>query len=147
MNITFYYNSSEKERINKSLSKSLSLDGYLKDECSVINPIILVEAENLSSFNYCYIKEFNRFYYILDTSVVRTGLWRVALSVDVLMSFKDRILNLDCIIDKQYLQNKSDLFINDGSFINESKEFVEIANFQSGFNDKGEFILITAGAI
>ena len=36
-------------------------------------------------------------------------------------------------------------YYNDGSFIVSSKEFIKTINFPNGFNENGEFILITAG--
>lgn len=147
MNITFYINSSERDRISKSLSSPLSLSGSLKDECSVMNPIILVNTSNLSMYNYCYIPEFGRYYFISDMSAVRTGLWRVSLSVDVLMSFKSDILASSCIIEKQALHTRSNMLINDGSYINQVDTFNEIVQFSGGFNTNGEFVLVTAGAI
>ena len=146
MQIKFYYNSSEKNKIGKSLSKELTMDGNLRDECSVINPTILVEHSNLSNYNYVYIPEFNRYYFITEMTIVRNNLWRISLKVDVLESFKSDILNLSCIVDKQQYENYGNN-IDDGSYINKADSFVEIANYPNGFNSSGEFILITAGAI
>lgn len=147
MNIKFYYNSSEKNKIGKSLSKTLSLTGNLHEECSVTNPVILVEGKSFIDYNYCYIEEFKRYYFITDIVSVRTDLWRISLSIDVLESFKSEILNLSCIIDKQQYSSNYSRFLDDGSYINEVRTFIEIANFQNGFNDDGEFILLTAGSI
>ena len=146
MQIKFYYNSSEKNKIGKSLLKELTMDGNLRDECSVINPTILVEHSNLSGYNYVYIPEFKRYYFITEMTIVRNNLWRISLKVDVLESFKKDILNLSCIVDKQQYENYSNN-IDDGSYINKADSFVEITNYQNGFNSSGEFILITAGAI
>ena len=146
MQIKFYYNSSEKNKINKLLSRELTMDGNLRDECSVINPTILVEHSNLAGYNYVYIPEFKRYYFITEMTIVRNNLWRISLKVDVLESFKSDILNLSCIVDKQQYENYGNN-IDDGSYINRADSFVEIANYQNGFNSSGEFILITAGAI
>ena len=146
MQIKFYYNSSEKNKIGKSISRELTMNGNLRDECSVINPTILVEHSNLSSYNYVYIPEFNRYYFITEMTIVRNNLWRISLKVDVLESFKFNILNLSCIVDKQQYENYGNN-IDDGSYINKADSFVEIANYPNGFNSSGEFILITAGAI
>ena len=146
MQIKFYYNSSEKNKIGKSLSKELTMNGNLRDECSVISPTILVEHSNLSDYNYVYIPEFKRYYFITEMTIVRNNLWRISLKVDVLESFKSDILNLSCIVDKQQNQSYNN-YIDDGSYINRADSFVEISNYQNGFNSSGEFILITAGAI
>ena len=146
MQINFYKNSSEKNKIGKFLSSMLTLNGNLRDECSITSPSILVEANSLVDYNYCYIPEFKRYYFISDITSVRNNLWRVSLKCDVLESFKKDILNLSCIVDKQQNQSYSNN-IDDGSYINRADSFVEIANYQNGFNSSGEFILITAGAI
>ena len=146
MQINFYKNSSEKNKIGKYLSSELTLNGNLRDECSITSPSILVEATSLVDYNYCYIPEFKRYYFISDITSVRNNLWRVSLKCDVLESFKKDILNLSCIVDKQQNQSYSNN-IDDGSYINRADSFVEIANYQNGFNNSGEFILITAGAI
>ena len=146
MQINFYKNSSEKNKIGKSLSSGLTLNGNLRDECSITSPSILVEATSLVDYNYCYIPEFKRYYFISDITSVRNNLWRVSLKCDVLESFKTDILKLSCIVDKQQNQSYSNN-IDDGSYINRADSFVEIANYQNGFNSSGEFILITAGAI
>ena len=146
MKIEFYKNSSEKNKIGKFLSSVLTLNGNLRDECSITSPSILVEATSLVDYNYCYIPEFKRYYFISDITSVRNNLWRVSLKCDVLESFKKDILNLSCIVDKQQNQSYSNN-IDDGSYINRADSFVEIANYQNGFNSSGEFILITAGAI
>ena len=147
MNITFYKNSSEKEKIGKSLSSGLTLSGNLHDECSITSPSILVEATSLVDYNYCYIPEFKRYYFISDITSVRNNLWRVSLKCDVLESFKSDILNSSCIINKQSNTGKSNSLFDDGSYVNEVDTFNEIAEFSSGFNESGEFILLTAGAI
>lgn len=146
MNITFYKNSSEKNKIGKSLSSGLTLSGNLRDECSITSPSILVEATSLVDYNYCYIPEFKRYYFISDITSVRNNLWRVSLKCDVLESFKSDILNSSCIVNKQQNQSYSNN-IDDGSYINRVDSFIEIANYQNGFNSDGEFILLTAGAI
>ena len=52
---------------------------------------------------------------------------------------------MSVIIDKQENMIGANLFIDDGSFVTENKEFNSVINFPSGFNDSGEYILITAG--
>ena len=147
MQINFYKNSSEKNKIGKSLSSGLTLNGNLRDECSITSPSILVEATSLVEYNYCYIPEFKRYYFISDITSVRNNLWRVSLKCDVLESFKSGILNSSCIVDKQSSYENSNSLFDDGSYVNEIDTFNEVAKFQSGFNESGEFILLTAGAI
>lgn len=64
----------------------------LKDACSMIAPVIklAVGITNLSAFNYCYLPDFNRYYFIRDWSYDRS-LWFATLSEDVLATWRDRI--------------------------------------------------------
>lgn len=145
MEIRLYNSSDETNKINKTLLNEIVLNGTLKDETSVVNPIILIEANNLTQYNYCYIPLFKRYYFIKDITVVRNKLFRIFLDIDVLMSYKNDILNLDCIVNKQ--ENNSTPYINDNSRIYENRNFTTTINFTNGFDDDGNFILITAGGI
>ena len=145
MEIRLYSSSDETNKIDKTLTNEIVLNGTLKDETSVINPIILIEANNLTQYNYCYIPLFKRYYFIKDITVVRNNLFRLFLDIDVLMSYKNEILNLDCIVNKQ--ENNSTPYINDNSRIYENRNFTSIINFRNGFDDDGNFILMTAGGV
>ena len=62
----------------------------LKDGCSVIAPVIVLNVGNSGDFtamNYCHIPDFHRYYYITDW-VRERGMWIARMSVDVLASNK-----------------------------------------------------------
>lgn len=144
MNITLYVNKSEKNKIGKNLINDFSLSGTLRDATNIINPIILVELNEISNYNYCYIPNFNRYYFITDITVIRTGLYAISLLVDVLESFKTDIENLSVILLNT--QNTgSNNYLPSQVFRNNVKNRTDILNFPNGLNDSGEFILITAG--
>ena len=143
MEITLYNNASEKNKINKSLTSIITLTGTLRDESSIINPEILIEYNSPVGFNYCYIDEFNRYYFVDDAIVVRHNLIKLILSVDVLESFKSQILSQNVIIDKN--TSDYDLYLPDEDFVTLVKTKTDILNFPNGLLDSGEFILITAG--
>lgn len=147
MQIILYKNNSEPERFTKSLSGSLTLSGTVRGETNVINPEILIEGspdDFPSDYNYAYIPEFERYYFINEVTAFRNNVTVLFMHVDVLMSFKDDILSNNAIVDKQALAGN--MYLNDGSWVHESREFYTIKSFQNGFNDDGEYILITAGA-
>lgn len=145
MVIDLYINSSENNRVSKVLSGKFELTGTLRGETNVINPEILIEHTNPTGYNYAYIPEFNRYYFINEFTSVRNGLWRVRLAVDVLETYKTQIKQMPAIIDKQQNKGNSNLYLNDGSYVIDSRSYNTILNFSGGFNNVGEFILITAG--
>lgn len=64
---------------------------------STIN--LLSDSDNFPFLkNYAYIPDFNRYYFVVDIVSVRSGLWLFKLKCDVLMSFKDDIYDLECIV-------------------------------------------------
>lgn len=72
-----------------------------KDETDILNPVLTLyfdgDTTPIIKANYCYIPEWSRYYYIRDISIINTGLWRLSLHVDVLMSHRDDITNITCI--------------------------------------------------
>lgn len=144
MKLILYNNKSPKNKIGKILTNPYNLTGTLRAETSTTNLQILIEAIDLNPYNYLYISEFNRYYFITDVISVRKGLWFVNASIDVLESFKSEILSLNVILDttenigaKEYKSGDCwDILV---------KEKTDIVSFSNGLNNTGEFILITAG--
>lgn len=148
MNIILYQTTSERERINKDLSSSLPLSGALRGECSVTNPSFNIEVTNPSDYNYCFIPHFGRYYYITNIVSVRTNIWRIDCDVDVLMSFKNAILNLDVIVSDVSLgESPVSTYYSGEQWASTVRTKTDIINFPNGLLDNGEYILITSGGV
>lgn len=147
MNIKLCSSTSEIVAINKDISIIDDVSATIKGALSVENPVLILQYKSdiQSNVNYVYIPEYNRYYFVTDIINLTGGRYELHCKVDVLMSFKDYILNLSCIVDKQSSKDNANMYLDDGSFVVQSKEFVNTINFPRGFNDNGEFILITAG--
>lgn len=144
MDIYLYVNSSEKNRMGKVLSNETIIPGSLKEETSVVSPVIIFEHNNPSNFNYAYIPDFNRYYFISNFTVIRTGLWSMSMRVDVLESFKDEIKTIPAIVSSSEV-NGADEYLTGPVWKSKVKEKTDIINFPSGLSESGHFILITAG--
>ena len=143
MEIILYISSSEKERVDKTthLTEIGTFSGFLRSPSSVLNPTInmqlgapeetgLVDDDNIevvdgddievtaglpriTDANYMYISEFGRYYFIQDITISVTGLYQITAIVDVLMSWKVNILNLNAFVERnefefdEYLQDES----------------------------------------
>ena len=145
MEVQFFYNLSDSRVINKRLINGDNIGGQARDEVDIISPIILFDKEDVLKYNYAYIDEFQRYYYITDRNAYRDGLWEVTFSVDVLMSFRTDINRLDVVVDKQSMIEHGNEYIDDSSLVAENVMFQTVYNYPNGFNSTGEFILITAG--
>lgn len=145
MKVSFYYNQSDDRVINKDLVQGITLEGVPRDEISIMNPIVRFESESILRYNYAYIPELQRYYSVVDRTAYRQGVWDITFAVDVLMSFRRDIMDLHVIVDKQSLASVGDEYIDDGSLVTENVMFETVYEFPNGFNDTGEYILITAG--
>lgn len=148
MRLALYYNASERKVIGKSLATLGELTGVVKGDASIMNPVFILKTDDkyLSNANYLYWVETGRYYFIDDVQVMTGGRIELYCSVDVLQSFASQIKAQTAIIDKQESRAETNLYINDGSFVATEQTFNQILNFQTGFNEVGEFILINAGA-
>ena len=150
MRVILYNTTSDNRVLSKNIALIKEIDAELKDANDVISPTLKIQRfEGWEKVNYIYIKSFNRYYYVNTIKQLLGNAILLDCNVDVLMSNKDAIRNLTCIIDKQENSSTtySDKYLDDGSFITECRTFNSILNFPNGFNNDGEFILITAGRI
>lgn len=146
MDIVLYSTVSEKERVIKTLSNALTLSGTLRNESSIINPSFIIEHSNPSNYNYCYISDFGRYYFINNITVVKNNLWKIDCNVDVLMSFSTEILNLNVIVNHNSSPD-NERYVNGEQWITTVKTKTDVITFPNGLLDEGEYILITSGGI
>lgn len=66
---------------------------HFKDNTSIVNPVIVLNIPmiNISNYNYCYIDQTNRYYFINDI-VYDNALVNIVCSIDALASYKDEII-------------------------------------------------------
>ena len=149
MRIYLYTCNAEYNRIDKSpyLFREFQLEGVMKDETSVIDPEIIIEKTNPAKFNYnyMYIPEFNRWYYIQNIEHLRDKLWKISAHVDVLYTWGGSIKKSKCILERSQNISNSNLYLNDGSFVMDSRKYLLTMPFENGLDEEGELILICAG--
>lgn len=144
MNLVLQINNSEKNRLDKSITDITSLTGTLRDETSVIDPVIIIEGD-LSSYvncNYMTISDFNRSYFVNNIRSIRNDLFEISAHVDVLSTYKDQIRQNSAIIARQ--EKKWNLYLNDGVFKTYQNPFIVTKAFPSGFTEQ-HFIFSVAG--
>ena len=145
MTVQFYNNYSDARVINKTIELGESFSGQARDAVNIMAPVVRFDTNQIMRYNYAYIPQFQRYYSITDKNVFREGLFMVTFSVDVLMSFRGHILQLTAVVDKQSMPENGDEYIDDGSLVADNVMFTRVHQFSGGFNDKPEYILITAG--
>ena len=140
--IQLYQCTCENKRVDKTNYLKLldTITGTMRDSISVTDMTIEIEYP-IPTFNYVYIPLFNRYYFVDDISSVVYGVWSVALSVDVLMSYKDTIKTLEAFVDRS--QSNYNLKVIDNKLPLEKTETVEVDTVQNQlFVDKfGTYVL------
>lgn len=144
INIKLQTNLSEPRRVDKDLTDVTTLAATLRDDTSLQDPVLLVEADltTLAAVNYLTIEVFGRSYFVTGMTSIATGLTEITAHVDVLSSFKTQIRENRAIIARQ--ENEWNLYLNDGAFKTYQDPMVMTAPFPSGFNTY-EFVLAVAG--
>ena len=143
--ITLQKNKSETNAVNKELTDIVTVEGTLKTETSIIDPVIVIECDidDVTRCNYAYIPKFDRYYFVRNITSVRNGLVEFVMHVDVLMSFRKGLLGNRAIVKKQ--ENDWNLYLNDGTFKTYQNPMVTTKEFPSGFNAM-EFVMAIAGS-
>lgn len=100
MTINLAHYDGEKNKIQKDISFSVSIPGTLREGSDVVNPSIMVESsvDAICGFNYAFIPEFQRYYFIQNFTAFRNNLTIITMTVDVLYTYKESILNSPAII-------------------------------------------------
>ena len=143
MDIIFYNNLSDPDTIGKSITTVTTLSGYLKNDCEITAPHIVISNNGAVNANYCYIEAFGRYYFIDKQTILSNNRVALDLSVDVLESFKDNIKALSVMLANSTTDN--DRYLNGSEWVTKVKTTTHIKQFPSGLNSSGEYILITAG--
>lgn len=139
----FYKSTAEKNRMDKSayLTEIIQSTGTLRRATSIISPEFEFIYNKVPDFNYVYIPNFNRYYFIDNIVSLRNNVWTLSLSVDVLMSFKEQIKECDGFIARNEFEFNDYLIDNRRStqvnVIREIRPFTQSA--MSVDMDDGDF--------
>ena len=151
MQINLFTCTAENERVNKTdfLSNRFVMEGTLRDASSVIDPVIMVEKTNPAKvhYNYMYIEEFGRWYYINDIISVRNNLWEIHAHVDVLYTWGADIASMEGVADKLEGFDNANVYFDDGSFVMDCRNDIQVKEFPNGLNENGSYVLICAGGV
>lgn len=104
MEIILYSTTDGENIINKDLDEKYRFNIKMKKDIDLITPTIILNDKgtmNFNSCNYCYIEEFNRYYFIRTVENLANRIWALVMECDVLESFKNDILNSDAEINRR----------------------------------------------
>lgn len=109
---TFVYDG-EPNKVNKTLQENEEYTGVLNATFNVLTPVVRFRTRTPVSFNYVYIESLHRYYFVSE--LTQDGdICTVRLRVDVLFTYKDKILNTVATLTKgengnKYLSNRNNV--------------------------------------
>lgn len=101
MIIKLYNTSDTNNTINKSLENEKQYNIKFKGIADIKNPVVILNSETFVNYNYAYIPDFNRYYFINNVEIQPNNIYKLTLTVDVLESFKTDILASKGFISRQ----------------------------------------------
>lgn len=96
MYVNFYTFAKRENSTKQPTGTGTQFNCVLKENTSVVNPTILIDHADQATpavhlFNYAYISDFGRYYFISDQKVIRGLLWEYTLTCDILATYKAAI--------------------------------------------------------
>ena len=144
MEATFYYNKSASNVVGKTLELVETMSGSFKQPFNVLDPTLqLSKAIDVLTYNYVYIPDVERYYYVTSQPVYQHGYYEISLHEDVLESTKTDFLPLPAIIARQ--QSKYNAYLNDDRYPVLAKQQVNTLAFPNGFSNGEDIIMIVNG--
>ena len=118
----------------------LTIEGKLMFEQSFLSPKFIIEGTIISEYNYCYIPDFKRFYYITE-QIARTGaLTEIHMQVDSLQSWKTEILAADAVIERSAKDGNVNMYFSDNMYWTQANKEVKTVPFTTALDGGDELV-------
>ena len=144
MTIDFYKVNDVKNKINKTLSVPYTISNvfFKSGNVDVVNPFLRL-SRDITQYNYCFIRELNRFYFIDDVVIENNGIKNYKLTIDVLMSYKNEIMNNKTHI----VESENVLNVDNIEYSEKNNEIIKTFNFpENPFeNNKTDVLICVRG--
>ena len=137
---TFIYDG-KPNAVNKTLQANEEYTGVLNATFNVLTPVVRFRTRTPVSFNYVYIESLNRYYFVSE--LTQDGdICTVRLRVDVLQTYKEKILASSATLTKSENGNK---YLSNRSNVVDVRPNIRKLDFPNKelINDTGSIIMVT----
>ena len=147
MNIKLLKTKSSYNSINKNIESEKLFEGCkLLESTNIVNPTVVLggfsDIENVSQFNYCYIHQFKRYYFISDIKNMTGGRISIEMHVDVLRTYKASILDSDQLIIAEKDEGK--MYLSNREWVTDERTYTRCYNFDGNHfgTENDSFVLV-----
>lgn len=142
MKVEFYHTADNANTINKTLQPITTIDIIFRQAVNEASPFIIMNRDNLTGSNYVHIPTFNRYYFISSVENYTANLVRINLVTDLLMTYKDEILNSTVLITAT---EKPSYFSS--NLPTQTKTIKRVVKSDITLNKENSLILTTIGGV
>ena len=149
MTIKLYKYHGDNRKVEKSLDLVQTIsNATVVESMDIINPVIILEVDqtfaSVISFNYIYIQDLKRYYYVNNIEIMSNGYIKIQCHVDVLKTYSKDILGSTQYVKRQ--QHKCTVQLADSEYNIKSNRNLTIKNFgDTIIQPNNDFILTTFG--
>lgn len=144
MNIKLYNTTSPRNKLSKTLNLVADITGESNINVGEHNTQFILSKGHLigvKGSNYLYCEDTEKYYYIEDYDIQNQTVI-ITCKIDVLMSYRTKILSNTCTISKN--ENLSNAYLYDNGYQLLSYKNIVTKKFPSGLTDNS-IILMTVG--
>lgn len=137
-------NSSDDRTLGKTKTVIAEIDGDYRDFVPV-NELVLdidIAGYTLSSFNYIYIKDLDRYYFIREKTMLNESICRVVLTCDPLESFASSIKSITAICERAESSYYTNPLLHDESIPVQVNNIVKYHNFAAGLTSSSMVLIV-----
>lgn len=133
MQVILYKTASDNANVSKQLVQIDEVSATIKAPCKIEMPLLMLAyKQQIVDANYLYIPDYGRYYFITDRELQTGQCVLLSCKVDVLMSFKVGLLNVNAVIDRQ--EEKFNAYMVDTEYICDNKATIETRKFNNSFD-------------
>ena len=143
MLMKLYTTKTPNNTIGKVLENETEYNIKFKAQADRAKPVVVLMSETMIDFNYAYIPDFNRYYFVESIEVTPNKIYNISLRCDVLESFKNDILASSGFVNQQTISNK---YYN-SDYQTEIKKEVDVIKSNVTLDTTKSTILVTIGGV
>ena len=143
MLMKLYTTKTPNNEIGKVLENETENNIKFKSQADRTKPVVVLMSETMIDFNYAYIPDFNRYYFVENIEVTPNKIYNISLRCDVLESFKNDILESSGFVNQQTTPNK---YYN-SDYQTEIKKEVDVIKSNVTLDTTKSTILVTIGGV
>lgn len=143
MLMKLYTTKTPNNTIGKVLENETEYNIKFKSKADRTKPVVVLMSETMIDFNYAYIPDFNRYYFVESIEVTPNKIYNISLRCDVLESFKNDILKSSGFVNQQTTTNK---YYN-SDYQTEIKKEVDVIKSNVTLDTTKSTILVTIGGV